>query len=107
MKEGRIDLHKFVDCASTQAARIFGLYPRKGQIAVGSDADIVVYDTNYEGTISAKTQQMNLDYNGFEGWTIKGRPHVVTVRGEVAVRDGAFVGTIGRGKLLTREPTHF
>ena len=107
VKEGRIDLNTFVDVASTQAAKIFGLFPRKGTIQVGSDADLVIYDTEYEGTLSAKTQTMNLDYNGFEGWTIKGRPHVVTVRGEVAVKDGEFVGTIGRGKLLYREPTHF
>lgn len=104
--EGRIDLHTFVDCASTQAARIFGLFPRKGTIQPGSDADLVVYDPDYEGTLSAETQTMNLDYSAFEGWPIRGRPHVVTVRGEVAVRDGEFVGTIGRGRRLAREPNH-
>jgi dihydropyrimidinase len=104
---GRIDLHTLVDCASTQAAKIFGLFPRKGTIAVGSDADLVVYDPNYRGTISAKTHYLNVDYSAFEGWEIKGRPSVVTVRGEVAVRDGQFVGTIGRGQFLKREPTHF
>jgi dihydropyrimidinase len=104
---GRLDLHTFVDCASTQAAKIFGLFPRKGTIAVGSDADLVVYDPNYRGTISAKTHSLNLDYSAFEGWEIKGRPSVVTVRGEVAVRDGQFVGKIGRGQFLKREPTHF
>ena len=104
---GRLDLHTFVDCASTQAAKIFGLFPRKGTIAVGSDADLVVYDPNYRGTISAKTHHLNLDYSAFEGWEIKGRPSVVTVRGEVAVRDGQFVGKIGRGQFLKREPTHF
>ena len=104
---GRLDLQTFVDCASTQAAKIFGLFPRKGTIAVGSDADLVVYDPNYRGTISAKTHHLNLDYNAFEGWEIKGRPSVVTVRGEIAVRDGQFVGTIGRGQFLKREPTHF
>lgn len=107
VKEGRMDLHTFVDCASTQAARIFGLYPRKGTIQVGADADLVVYDPGYEGTISAATQTINVDYSAFEGWPIKGRPHVVTVRGEVAARDGEFVGTIGRGKRLKREPNHF
>jgi dihydropyrimidinase len=103
--EGRLDLNMFVDCASTQAAKVFGLYPRKGAIAVGSDADLVVYDPNYRGTISAKTHHLNIDYSAFEGWQIKGRPHIVTVRGEVAARDGKFVGTVGRGKLLKRE-TH-
>ncbi len=105
--EGRLDLHRFVDAASTQAARLFGLYPRKGTIAVGSDADLVVYDPTYQGKISAATHQMNIDHSAFEGWTIKGRPAVVTVRGDVAVRDGAFVGTIGRGRFVPREPTHY
>lgn len=107
VKKGRIDLHQFVDAASTQAAKIFGLYPRKGTIQLGADADLVVYDPNYKGTLSVDTQTMNVDYNAFEGWSIEGRPHVVTVRGEVAVRDGEFVGTVGRGQFLKREPNHF
>ena len=97
----------FVNTASTNAAKIFGLYPRKGTIQVGSDADVVVYDPEYRGTISAATHHMNLDYNSFEGFEIEGRPGVVTVRGKVAVRDGKFVGEAGRGQLLSREPTHF
>lgn len=105
--EGRINLHQFVDAASTQAAKIFGLFPRKGTIQLGSDADLVVYDPKYTGTISRRTQTMNVDYNPFEGWNIQGRPHIVTVRGEVAVRDGQFVGKVGRGQFLRREPTHF
>jgi dihydropyrimidinase len=107
VKTGKIDLHTFVDCASTQAAKLFGLFPRKGCIQVGADADLVVYDTEYSGTLSARTQTMNVDYSGFEGWEICGRPHVVTVRGEVAVRDGEFVGTVGRGQFLARQPNHF
>jgi dihydropyrimidinase len=75
--------------------------------AFGRDADLVVYDLNYRGKISAKTHLMNLDYNSFEGFEIEGRPHAVTVRGKVAARDGTFVGEVGRGKLLQREPTHF
>ena len=105
--EGRIDMHQFVDTASTQAAKLFGLFPRKGTIAVGSDADLVVWDPKYRGKISVKNQHMNLDYNPFEGWEIKGRPHVVTVRGQVAAKDGKFVGKVGRGKLIKREPNHF
>ena len=104
---GKIDLNTFVDAGSTQAAKLFGMYPRKGAIQVGSDADLVVYDPEYRGKISAATQQMNVDYSGFEGWELKGRPSVVTVRGEVQVRDGEFVGTIGRGEFLVREPNHF
>jgi dihydropyrimidinase len=104
---GCLTMHQFVDVASTQAAKLFGLFPRKGTIAVGSDADLVVWDPKYRGTISAKNQYMNVDYNPFEGWEITGRPSVVTVRGEIAVKNGKFVGTLGRGRLLKREPTHF
>ena len=107
VKRGRIDLHTFVDACSTQAAKLFGLFPRKGTIALGSDADLVVYDPNYRGKISQKTQQMNVDYSAFEGWPLEGRPSVVTVRGKVQVRDGKFVGQLGHGKLLKREASHF
>jgi dihydropyrimidinase len=107
VKSGRIDLHRFVDAASTQAAKIFGLYPRKGTIQLGADADLVVYDPNFERELSHETQLMNVDYNPFEGWKIQGRPHVVTVRGEVAAREGKFVGTVGRGQFLKRDPNHF
>jgi dihydropyrimidinase len=107
VKRGRLDLERFVDAASTGAAKLFGLFPRKGTIAVGSDADLVVYDTNYRGTVSAKSQYVNNDYNGFEGMEIEGRPSAVTVRGKIQVRDGKFIGERGRGKLLKREPTHF
>ena len=104
---GRIDLNTFVDACSTQAAKIFGLYPRKGTIQVGSDADLVVFDPDYCGTLSAQTQLMNVDYCAFEGMEITGRPSLVTVRGEVQARDGEFVGTLGRGRQLRRLPTHF
>ncbi|HTH46539.1 MAG TPA: dihydropyrimidinase [Candidatus Limnocylindria bacterium] len=107
VRAGKLDLHTFVDVASTQAAKLFGLFPRKGTIQPGSDADLVVYDPAWRGPISAATQTMNVDYSAFEGWNLEGRPSVVTVRGEVAVRDGKFVGTVGRGKFLKREPKHF
>ena len=99
--------HRFVDAASTRAAKLFGLYPRKGTIAPGSDADLVLFDPAYRGTISSATQHTNCDYNGFEGFTVDGRPAVVTVRGKVQVRDGKFVGERGRGRLLKREPEYF
>jgi dihydropyrimidinase len=107
VKTGRIGLNRFVDACSTAAAKLFGLFPRKGTIALGSDADLVVYDPNYQGVLSAKRQKQNVDYNAFEGWEIGGRPSVVTVRGAVAVREGKFVGDHKRGKFLRREPSHF
>ncbi len=107
VKRDRLNLHRFVDAASTQAAKLFGLFPRKGAIKPGSDADLVVYDPDYRGTISVRNQTMNVDYNPFEGMAIEGRPSVVTVRGQVAVRDGRFVGQPGRGRFLQREPNDF
>jgi dihydropyrimidinase len=107
VKTGRLSLNRFVDCASTQAAKLFGLYPRKGTIQLGSDADLVVYDPNHEWTIRAANQQMAVDYNPFEGMTITGKPSVVTVRGQVAVQAGKFVGNTQHGQYLNREPNHF
>ena len=107
VKTGRIDLNTMVDAASTQAAKLFGLYPQKGTIQLGSDADLVVYDPDYRGMISASTQQMNVDYSAFEGWKLSGRPDTVAVRGKVQVCDGKFVGQLGHGRFLTRQPTHF
>jgi dihydropyrimidinase len=104
VNRGRMDLHRFVDALSTRPAKLFGLFPRKGTIAVGSDADLVIFDSTYRGVISARTQHINSDYSGFEGFVVEGRPTVVTVRGKIQVRDGSFVGERGRGQLLRREP---
>ena len=101
--KGRLNLHRFVDALSTRAAKLFGLYPRKGTIAPGSDADLVIFDPNYRGKITAQSQHTQSDYNAFEGYTIEGRPSIVTVRGKVQVRDGVFVGEPGRGRFLARE----
>ncbi|MDZ4848147.1 MAG: dihydropyrimidinase [Pirellulaceae bacterium] len=103
VKRGRIDLNTFVDAASTQAAKLFGLFPRKGTIAVGSDADVVIYDPDYRGQISVKTQLMATDYSAFEGWSIEGRPSHVFVRGKLQVTDGKFVGELGYGQFLARK----
>jgi dihydropyrimidinase len=101
---GKLDIHTFVNAASTEAAKIFGLFPRKGTLRVGSDGDLVVFDPNYRGTISAKTHAMNVDYSAFEGWEFKGRPEFVAVRGQAVVRDAKFVGKFGHGRFLAREP---
>lgn len=103
VKRAGLDLHRFVDAASTRAARLFGLFPQKGTIAVGSDADLVVYDPGYKGIVSARTHHANNDYSGFEGFELEGRPSVVTVRGKVQVRDGNFVGDPTRGRFLSRK----
>ena len=102
VSRGGLGLHRFVDALSTKPARLFGLYPRKGAIEVGSDADLVIYDPAYRGHISAATSHMNTDYSAFEGWEIDGRPEAVTVRGQIAVQGGRFVGEPGRGQLLRR-----
>jgi dihydropyrimidinase len=102
VKRGHIDLNTFVDAASTQAAKIFGLFPRKGTIAVGSDADVVIYDPEYRGTISASTHLMATDYSAFEGWELEGRPSHVFVRGRLQACDGKFVGQLGHGQFLAR-----
>lgn len=105
--QGRIDLHDLVRIASTNAARQFDLYPRKGTIEVGSDADLVLFDPSYEGTISAATHSMNVDYSAFEGWRHRGRAQTVCLRGEVMVEDGRFVGPAAHGQFLKRTPSHF
>ena len=105
VKTGRIDLHTLVNVASTQVAKTFDLFPRKGTIQPGADADLVVYDPEHKDVISAKTQHMNVDYSAFEGWKTEGRPSAVTVRGKVAVRDGVFVGDPARGQFLKRTPS--
>jgi dihydropyrimidinase len=107
VQKGRIDLHTLVNVASTRVAKLFDLFPRKGTIQLGSDADLVVFDPRYRGVISVKTQTMNLDYSAFERWPIEGRPSAVTVRGQVAVRDGTFVGDPARGRFLKRTPSHY
>ncbi len=106
VKEGRLDLHRFVEVASTASAEIFGL-EGKGAVAVGKDADLVLWDDDYRGTISAERQYMAVDYNPYEGWEIQGRPAMTWVRGEKVAEDGRFTGTLGHGQFLRREPTHF
>jgi dihydropyrimidinase len=99
---GRISLNRFVELTSTSAAKLFGLFPRKGTIAVGSDADIVIFDPNEEMTISAETHHMNVDYSAYEGMKIKGVTKTVLSRGKVVIDDGKYVGAPGDGQFLKR-----
>jgi dihydropyrimidinase len=101
MKRG-FSLNKWVDICSTASAKMFGMFPRKGTIAVGSDADIVVFNPDADRTISAKTHHMNCDYSLFEGWTIRGTPETVLSRGKVIVEDNQYKGRAGDGKFLKR-----
>jgi dihydropyrimidinase len=100
---GRLSLNRFVEITSTAPARIFGMYPRKGTIAAGSDADIVLWDPQAEYTISAATHHMRVDYSMFEGFKVRGNARQVYSRGELVVDGGEFVGSHGRGEYLRRE----
>ncbi len=99
---GRFSVNRFVELVSTTPAKLFGLYPRKGTIAVGSDADLVLFDPNREHTISAKTHHMRVDYSMFEGIRVKGMPDVVFSRGRVLVEGDQFLGKPGAGEFLKR-----
>lgn len=107
VKKGRISLNQFVDIISTQSAKIFGLFPRKGTIAPGSDADIVLFDPNVERIISVDTQHMAVDYSALEGMKVTGEPVTVLSRGEYVIKNKKFVGTPGMGKFLKRAKYNF
>ena len=102
VKKGRISLNKFVEVTSTNAAKIFGMFPKKGCIAVGSDADILVFDPANEHIISAKTHHMNVDYSCYEGWKVQGNVDTVLLRGKIAVENNAIHIKPGYGKYLKR-----
>jgi len=99
---GKLTINRFVEIVSTTPARIFGMYPKKGVIAAGSDADIVIWDPEAEHLISAKTHHMRVDYSMFEGFRVMGNAKTVLSRGVVIVDGGAFVGKAGRGQYLRR-----
>jgi dihydropyrimidinase len=102
VNQGKLSINRFVELTSTAPARIFGMYPKKGTIAAGSDADIVLWDPNTEHTISAKTHHMRVDYSMFEGYQVRGNARKVIARGEVIVDEGRFLGHPGRGAFLKR-----
>jgi dihydropyrimidinase len=100
--KGRISLNKFVEVACTNSAKIFGMFPRKGTIAPGSDADIVIFDPNRKHTLSASTHHMNVDYSGYEGWELTGKVQTVLLRGRVAIDKGKCLVEKGYGNFIRR-----
>jgi len=101
--KNKITLNKFVEIKSTNAAKIFGLFPQKGTIAPGSDADIVIFDPNKQHTISVDTHHHNCDYSAYEGWKVKGKTETVILRGEIAIKNGELNIPKGYGKFLKRQ----
>jgi dihydropyrimidinase len=101
---GRLTPNEFVAVTSTNIAKILNMYPKKGAVLVGADADLVVWDPNKEKTISAKSQQSIIDYNVFEGFKVKGLPRYTLTRGKVAINDGKVQTEQGHGQFVAREP---
>ena len=103
--KGKISLNKFVEVTSTNAAKIFGMYPKKGTIAIGADADIVIFDPNKKHRISVDTHHMNVDYSGYEGWELTGKSETVLLRGNVAIENGECHLKAGFGQFVPRGKT--
>lgn len=102
VRQGKLSMNRFVEITSTAPAKIFGLYPRKGSVAVGCDADLVVWDPNKKHTLTQKSLHMRVDYSPLEGREVTGYPSVVMQRGHILVRDGKFHGKAGQGQFLRR-----
>jgi dihydropyrimidinase len=102
VRKGRISLHKFVEVTSTNPAKIFGMFPSKGTLAVGTDADIVIFDPEKEHTISVDSHHMNVDYSSYEGWKITGKTETVLLRGKVVIDNGEAVVEPGYGQFVRR-----
>jgi dihydropyrimidinase len=105
VRTGRISLNRFVELCCTTPAKMFGLFPRKGTIAVGSDADIVVFDPKKKQTLGVKTLHMRVDYNPYEGTVVEGAPAFVISQGRVIVEGDTFVGRKGAGRFIKRGPS--
>ncbi|WP_217078061.1 dihydropyrimidinase [Clostridium baratii] len=100
--KNEININKFVEVTSTNAAKIYGMYPKKGTIAVGSDADLVIFDPDKEIEVTVDILHENVDYTPYEGFKLKGFPEVTLSRGEIIAKNGKFVGEIGRGEFIKR-----
>ena len=107
VSKGRIDLNRFVALTATNHAKMYGLYPRKGTIAVGSDADIALWDPAREVTISQSLMHHGCDYTPYEGFTVKGWPVMTIVRGRVVAKDGQIAADPGYGQYLPRDLSPF
>jgi dihydropyrimidinase len=102
VREGHISLNRMVELLATKLAKLFGLYPRKGTVAVGADADLVGFDPERRETISASTHHSKCDYSLYEGTEVVGAPELVLLRGSVVVENGELVGTPGSGRFVRR-----
>jgi dihydropyrimidinase len=102
VRKGRISVNKYVELSSTNPAKIFGLFPRKGTLSPGSDADIILLDPNRQHTLTAATHHMNVDYSAYEGWQLTGKIQTVLLRGKVAIQDGECRVPRGYGQFIRR-----
>jgi dihydropyrimidinase len=103
VNKGKISLNKYVEITSTNSAKIFGMFPRKGTIGIGADADIIIFDPNEEHTLSVKTHHMNVDYSAYEGWKVKGKCKQTILRGNLAIDHGVVKIKKGYGQFIKRE----
>ncbi|MFC6705990.1 amidohydrolase family protein [Flexivirga alba] len=105
--KGEISLARWVEISAATPARMFGMYPKKGVIAPGSDADIVIYDPEATQIVSAQTHHMNVDYSVYEGWEFTGKVETVLSRGEIVLTAGEFTGKPGRGQFIKRSLSQY
>ena len=102
--EGKITLNQFVHYQSTNPAKIFGMYPEKGSLQVGTDADILIFDPEREITVDHRNMETNCDWSPYQGWKLKGYPHMTLLRGKIVAKEGKYVGDVGDGKFVARKP---
>lgn len=105
VRTGKISLNKMIEVASTNPAKVYGMYPKKGSLTIGADADIVIFDTEREVTVDYKKMETNCDWNPFQGKQLKGYPHLTIVRGKVVGKEGRCIGEKGYGKFVKRGPS--
>lgn len=104
VREGKINLNQFVHYQSTNPAKIFGMYPEKGSLQIGTDADILVFDPRKNVTVDYQNLETNCDWSPYQGWKLKGYPYITILRGKIIAKDGRFTGDIGYGKFIKRKP---